>query len=145
MFSSHLFWTSNSLEVPAGVAQKFSSTVLLRCVPLIFSREEFSRSFPSSTVKSNLYDLNVLHLLGFFFFYLFSEKKSQLPGFELTSQRVRRLRGCQQRSAYIVLHVQKLRTCLQIKITKTERFAVETHHFKIQHAKIIVEGMASRE
>ena len=53
VFSSHLFWTSISLEVPAGVTQNLSSTFLLRCVPLFFSREGFSRSFPSSTVKSN--------------------------------------------------------------------------------------------
>ena len=33
--------------------QDFSSTFLLRCVPLLFSREGFSHSFPSSTVKSN--------------------------------------------------------------------------------------------
>ena len=38
-------------------------------------------------------DLIVLHLLGFFLF--FSEENSQLPGFELTSQRVRRFRGYQ--------------------------------------------------
>ena len=31
-----------------------SSAFFLRCVPLFFSREEFSHSFPSSTVKSNL-------------------------------------------------------------------------------------------
>ena len=52
-FSSHLFWTSNSLDAPAGVTQAFLSTFLLRCVPLFFSRERFSRSFTSSTVKSN--------------------------------------------------------------------------------------------
>ena len=42
-------------------------------------------------------DLIVLHLLGVFIsiFYFFGEEKSQLPGFELTSQRVRRLRGYQ--------------------------------------------------
>ena len=42
-------------------------------------------------------DLIVLHLLGIFIFisYFLSEEKSQFPGFELTSQRVRRLRGCQ--------------------------------------------------
>ena len=34
-------------------------------------------------------DLIVLHLLGIFFF--FSDEKSQLPGFQLTSQRVRRI------------------------------------------------------
>ena len=35
------------------VTQDFSSTFLLRCVPLFFSREGFSHPFPSSTVKSN--------------------------------------------------------------------------------------------
>ena len=34
-------------------------------------------------------------------------------------------------TAYIVLQVQKLRTYLQIRTTKAERFAVETHHFII--------------
>ena len=35
---------------------------------------------------------------------------------------------------YFVLHVQNLRTCLQIRTTKkAERFAEETHHFRIQH------------
>ena len=33
VFSSHSFWTSSSLDVPAGVTQDFSSTFLLRCVP----------------------------------------------------------------------------------------------------------------
>ena len=37
-------------------------------------------------------DFIVLHLLGL---YIYSEEKSQLPGFELTSPRVRRLRGYQ--------------------------------------------------
>ena len=37
-FSSHSFWTSSSLDVPAGVTQEeghteFSSTFFLRCVP----------------------------------------------------------------------------------------------------------------
>ena len=42
-------------------------------------------------------DSIVLHLLGIFIFnfYFFSEEKSQLPGFELTSQRVKRLRSYQ--------------------------------------------------
>ena len=46
------------------VAQNFSSTFLLRCIPLFFSREGFSRSFPSSTVKSNF-------VFWAFFFFLF--------------------------------------------------------------------------
>ena len=41
-------------------------------------------------------DLIVLHSLGvLILFHFFSEEKSQLPVFELTSQRVRRLRGYQ--------------------------------------------------
>ena len=35
------------------VAQDFSSTFLLRCLPSFFSREGFIRPFPSSTLKSN--------------------------------------------------------------------------------------------
>ena len=33
VFSSNSFWTSSSLDVPAGVTQDFSSTFFLRCVP----------------------------------------------------------------------------------------------------------------
>ena len=40
------------VDVPPGVTRDFS-TVLVRCLPYFFSREGFSRSFPSSTVKSN--------------------------------------------------------------------------------------------
>ena len=70
VFSSHLFWTLSSLEVPAGVTQKDAYTEflihLLSAVrALFFSREGFSDSFPSSTVKSN-FDLIVLHPLGIF-------------------------------------------------------------------------------
>ena len=58
VFSSHLFWTSSSLDVPAGVTQEEGHTGFLIHLPsamcLNFSREEgFSHSFPSSTVKSN--------------------------------------------------------------------------------------------
>ena len=52
---------------------------------LHFSRGGFSRSFPSSTVKSKfVYDLIVPHMLGISDLF-----KSQLLGFELTFQRVR--------------------------------------------------------
>ena len=81
-FCSHLFWTSSSLDVPAGVKQRrkvthdFSSTFfLLRCMPLFFSREGFSRSFPSSTVKSNSvylrFNRSPLDLLGIFIFIFY--------------------------------------------------------------------------
>ena len=39
--------------------------------------------------------------------------------------------------SYMCLLGNKLRTYLQIRTTKAERFAVETHHFEIQHAEII--------
>ena len=93
-------WTYQPGSHRRKVTQDFSSTFLLRCVPLFFSREGFSRSFPSSTVKSNLCAnvlINRSPLVGHFYFHFhfFSEEKFELPGFELTSQRVRRLRGCQ--------------------------------------------------
>ena len=58
VFSSHSFWASSSLDVTSrghtrGRSQDFSSTFFLRCVPEFFSREGFSHSFPSSTVRSN--------------------------------------------------------------------------------------------
>ena len=80
------------------VAPVFSSTFLLRRMPLFFSREEVSYSFPSSTVKLNSVYLrfNRSPRVGHLFYLSFlCEKKSQLPGFELTSQSVRRLRGYQ--------------------------------------------------
>ena len=59
-FSSHPFWTSSSLDVPAGVSQEEGHTGFLihllsavRDAPQFFSREGVSHSFPSSTVKSN--------------------------------------------------------------------------------------------
>ena len=56
VLSSHLFWTSGLWTYQPGshrikVTRDFS-TLLLRCLPLFFSREGFSRFFPSSTVKS---------------------------------------------------------------------------------------------
>ena len=46
-------WTYQSGSHRRKVTQDFSST-FLRCVPSFFSRERFSHSFPSSTVKSNV-------------------------------------------------------------------------------------------
>ena len=58
VFSFHSFWTSISLDIPAGVTQEEGHTgflihLLSAVRALIFSREGFSLSFPSSTVKSN--------------------------------------------------------------------------------------------
>ena len=38
VFSSHLFWTSSSLDVPAGVTWR--TTLFLRGMPLFFSARE---------------------------------------------------------------------------------------------------------
>ena len=46
-------WTYQPGSHRREVTQDFSSTFFLRCVPLFFSREGFSHSFPSSIVKSN--------------------------------------------------------------------------------------------
>ena len=57
VFSSHSFWTSSSLDVPAGVTQEKGHTgflihLLSAVRASIFSREGFSHSYPSSAVKS---------------------------------------------------------------------------------------------
>ena len=71
-------WTYQPGSHRRKVTQDFSSTFFLRWVPYFFSREGFSHSFPSSTVKSNLCanDLIVLHPLGIFnfVFQFFGEK-----------------------------------------------------------------------
>ena len=46
-------WTYQPRSHRRKVTQDFLSTFFLRFVPLFFSREGFSHSFPSSTVKSN--------------------------------------------------------------------------------------------
>ena len=60
IYSGHqLRWTYQPGSHRRKVTQDFSSTFLLRCVPQFFSREGFSHSFPSSTVKSNfVYSIN---------------------------------------------------------------------------------------
>ena len=66
-----------------GRSQDFSSTFFLRCVPLFFSREGFSPSFPSSTVKSNFVHqrFNRSPPVGhfYFLFFKFLVRKSRLP------------------------------------------------------------------
>ena len=61
VFSSHSFWTSSSLDVPAGVTQEEGHTGLLihllsavRALIFLARRiQPFLSSFHSSTVKSN--------------------------------------------------------------------------------------------
>ena len=57
-FSSHSFWTSISLDVPAGVAQEEGQTgffihLLSAARALNFHARRIQPSFPSSTVESN--------------------------------------------------------------------------------------------
>ena len=72
VFSSHLFWTSNSLEVPAWVTQDFSSTFFCGACLYFFREKDSAVAFPPRPWSR-------------------IEEKSQLPGFELTSQRVRKV------------------------------------------------------
>ena len=96
VFSSHLFWTPSSLDVPARITQEEGHTGFLIHLPspvhaLIFSRRPWSRILCTN-------DLIVLHLLGIFYFLFFCEEKiknKKLPGFELTYQNERRLLGWQ--------------------------------------------------
>ena len=55
------------------VTHDFSSTFLLRCMPLFFPRERFSRSFPSSTVKP-IFVFNRSPLDGHFYFIFLVRK-----------------------------------------------------------------------
>ena len=98
VFFSHSFWTSTSLDVPAGVTQEGGHTGFLFCgACLNFSREKDSAiPFPrrpwSRILCTN--DLIVLHPLGIFIlFFSFLVRKIPFAGIELTSQRVRGLRG----------------------------------------------------
>ena len=65
VLSSHLFWTSVFwTHQPGSNRTKItqdSSTFLLRCLPLFFSREGFSRCFLSSIVKSNFVYPRIKH------------------------------------------------------------------------------------
>ena len=60
--------------------QYFSSTFLLRCMPYFFSRQVFSRSFPSSSTVKSIFctnELIVLRLLGILFFiFIFLVRKN---------------------------------------------------------------------
>ena len=96
------------MDVPAGVTREEGHSGFLILIPsavlaLIFlsrriqpflSLVDLEVEFGTGILCSN--DLIVLHLFGINFVLLyFCEEKSQLPGFELTSQRVRRFQGYQ--------------------------------------------------
>ena len=101
MFSSHSFWTSSSLDVPAGVTQEEGHTGFP--IPLLSAVRAFI--FLARRIQPFLFlldrevelctnDLIFLHPLGIFIlFFSFLVRKIPFAGIELTSQRVRGLRG----------------------------------------------------
>ena len=105
MSSSHLFWTPSSLDVPAGVTLEEGHTGFLIHLPsamraLIFLArriQPFLSLVDREVEFCVLTKYNRSPLVWHLDFFLgsFREDKSQLPGFELTSQRVRGLRGYQ--------------------------------------------------
>ena len=97
VISSHSFWTSSSLDVPAGVTQEEGHTgffihLLSAVRPLIFlarRTQPFLSLVDREVEFCVLTTFIVLHPLGIFIFVL----KIPFAGVELTSQRVRGLRG----------------------------------------------------
>ena len=88
VFSSHSFWTSSSLDVPAGVTQEEGHTgflihLLSAVRALIFLARRIQ---PFLSLVGREVEFCVL---TFFFF----TEKIPFAGIELTSQRVRRLHG----------------------------------------------------
>ena len=101
VFFSHSFWTSSSLDVPTRVTQEEGHTGFFIHLPssavraLIFLARKIQPFL--SLVDREVeflctYDLTVLHTSGIFFFF-FLVRKILFAGIELTSQRVKRLRG----------------------------------------------------
>ena len=102
VFSSHSFWTSSSLDVPAGVTQEEGHTgflihLLSAVHALIFLAiriQPFLSLVDCKVEFCVLNDLIVFHPLGILiFFFSFLVRKIPFAGIELTSQRVRGLRG----------------------------------------------------
>ena len=52
-FSSHSFWTSSSLDVPAGVTQDFSSTLFLRLVRSTNLTSRMNGKKPTHTIHTD--------------------------------------------------------------------------------------------
>ena len=102
VFSSHSFWTSNSLDVPAGVTQAEGHTgfiihLLSAVRALIFLARRIE---PFLSLVDREVEFCVLTNLSFstrwaFLVLVFSFLVRKIPfaGIELTSQRVRGLRG----------------------------------------------------
>ena len=101
VFSSHSFWTSSSLDVPAGVTQEEGHTGFLIHLPsavraLIFLAR---RVQPFLSLVDREVEFAVLLTISksfstrWAFFFFFLVRKIPFAGIELTSHRVRRLHG----------------------------------------------------
>ena len=99
MFSSHSFWTSSSLDVPAGVTQEESQTGffihLLSAVRALIFLARRIQPFLSLVDREVELCVNRSPPVGHFYSCLFSFLVRKIPfaGIELKSQRVRGLRG----------------------------------------------------
>ena len=137
VFSSHSFWTSSSLDVPAGVTQEEGHTAFLihllsavRAIIFLARRIQPFLSLVNREVEflcTN--DFIVLHPLGIFCFCLFSFLVRKIPfaGIELKSQRVRGLRGTSElpgRPAHCVPRLWFWCPCMAINVSVT-RYTVD--------------------
>ena len=98
VFSSHSFWTSSSLDVPAGVTQEEGHTGFLvhlhsTVCAFIFLARRFQpflslvdREVEFGVLTTQSFSTRWAFLLSFF---SFSVRKIPFAGIELTSQRVR--------------------------------------------------------
>ena len=104
VFSSHPFWTSSSLDVPAGVTQEEGHTgflihLLSAVRALIFLARRIQ---PFLSLVDREVEFCVLTISSFstrwaflFLFFRFLVRKIPFAGIELTSQRVRRFNELQ--------------------------------------------------
>ena len=102
VFSSHSFWTSSPLDVPAGVTQEEGHTgFLIHLLSAVRALMFLARSIqPFLSLVDREVEFCVLTIYSFstrwtFFFSFFLVRKIPFAGIELTSQRVRRLHGHQ--------------------------------------------------
>ena len=94
MFSSHLFWTSSSLDVPAGVTQEEGHTGFLIHLPSAVHAFIFlARKIQSfiSPVDREIEFCILLHLLGILFLFYFLVRKN--PSYQDSSSRPDVLEG----------------------------------------------------
>ena len=103
MFSSHSFWISSSLDVPAGVTQEEGHTGylihLLSAVRALIFLARRIRPFLSLVDREvefcvlTIQSFSTRWAFLFFIFWICLVRKMPFAGIELTSQRVRRLHG----------------------------------------------------